>query len=442
MTLSRSYGRLLAAAALVALGLLGQFGCGATCDRIEKDREKFLGRKPANTEPHMEAIVPFAVANELVAPQIEKVKPIDIKIPGMGKLGDHFGELTVVPSKVEMRPAKEGHVGFKLTFEVRDKGKRAFELFANIEIEPQIDIESGKVVVAFTPEALAKVEPRFSKDAKKDLGALIYKRLPKLVRMLLPKSMVESLAGSAVKSLIKSFYRKSKDKLLPRLAELSTFEFQLPPVPLKDVRLTSTPDTGGALKLVLVTGLPVSRGLREIPPGVRKIPDDRISIRVSGSATAELVNWAMSTGLVPDRYDAKGKAKKNGELRPGLAWENGAKRPMRVFLWDLDKPCMRITLKARPVVEVKDGKLQIQTKDTETDDVEASAFTKVGVWFYILWKDAIKLKKKATSRMEFAVAGRKMVAAVESAEVAEDEIFLGVGLNYGVKAKKDEKEKD
>ena len=86
-------------------------------------------------------------------------------------------------------------------------------------------------------------------------------------------------------------------------------------------------------------------------------------------------------------------------------------------------------MSAKPSVAVVDEKLEIKAEDTKTDDVEASAFTKVGVWFYILWKDAMQLQQKTSSRMKVVVAGQEIEVVVEKAAVERDELALEVGLS-------------
>jgi hypothetical protein len=422
-----NYPALILISLLLAPALLP--GCGATCDRIEEDRKRFLARAAENTDTHVEVQVPFGVAERLVAPQVAAVKPIAVKIPGLGKLAEYFGKITVAPTGIALRPAAPDHIGFHLDFEVRSNGKKAFAMYLETEVRPEIDLAAGKVALGFTPDVLEKAEPGISKDAKKDLGGLIYARIPALARVLIPRSAVDKAAGAAVKALVGRFYPKAKEKMLPKLAEMSRFELTLPDVPLASVALTSTADGGGRLRLALVTSLPVRAGIAEAAGGATGLSGEAVTVRMSGSTVAELVNWAMGKGLLPSRYDSKGKAKQDGELRPGLDWIRGEKRPMRVYLWDLDKPCMRITMSAKPSVQVADGKLAIEALDTETDDVEASAFTKVGVWFYILWKDAMKLNQKTSSTMTVALAGQEVEITVERAAVEQDELVLDVGLS-------------
>jgi hypothetical protein len=405
-----------------------QTGCGATCDRIEKDRVSFLARKGKNTDTHVEVLVPFTVAERLVEPYVSAVNPIDVNIPGLGKLESYFGDLSVAPVRVKLKPAAPDHIGFHLDFEVRTNGKRAFEMYLETEVRPGIDLAGGEVSFGFTPEALQKARPGMSKDAKNDLGDVIYSRIPSVAKILISRSMVQAAAGTTVDMLMSGFYEKAKNKMLPKLSKMSRFDLAIPDVPLASVAVTSTDDNGGRVRLAIVTSLPVSNGLAEAEKGPAKPSKKSITIRMSGSTVAELVNWAMSKGLTPDRYDGKGKPKKDGELRPGLDWVADDERPMKVMLWDLTKPCMRLTMSAKPSVKVADESLEINAGDIKTDDVEASAFTKVGVWFNLLWKDALKLQKKTSTKTKVTVAGKEIDIVVAKASVENDELKLLVNL--------------
>ena len=403
-------------------------GCGSTCDRINEDRRRFLARKVKNTEPQIEAIVPFALANELIAAQIGKIKPVPIKIPGLGQLESYFGQLTVVPKQVTMRPAASDYLGFRLDLDITTHGKKAFSMYADLETKPAIDLEKGSIAISFGPKNLENVKPKLSGDAQKALGGIIYSQIPKMARFLIPRSAVDSAAGSVVKMLLDTFYDKFKDELLPKLSQFSQIEFQLTTIPLQKLNFSSSAEAGGGVRIVAVTGLPVQRGLSILPDKSRGLPQNKISLRISGSTAAELVNWGMATGRIPDRYDSKGKPKADGNLRPGLDWVSG-ERPMKIYLWDLEKPCMRVNMSATPVIEANAGKLAINAKDAVTDDIEASAFTKAGVWFYLLWRDAIELKKRAPMEMKFSIAGKEMIAVVDQASIENNEFISQVSLN-------------
>ena len=411
---------------LTLLALIG-FGCGATCDRIEKDHNKFLERKAVNEDTHMEVTIPFATADDLISRQVSTMKPMDIDVPGLGNLGSYFGKLSIKPKRVKLKAARENHVGLALKFDVRDGGKKVFTMSVDTEIEPKIDLEKGIVAIEFGPEDLKSVKPKMSKNAKKDLGGLIYKRIPKAARIFVPRKLVDNAAGSVVSFLVSSFYKTYKDKLLPKMGDLSKFELKLPDVPARKLTIRSFGEAGGGLRLLIVTDLPVRKGIVLDDENPTVLPGGLIAVRASGSTLAQMANWAIAKGLVPDRYNSKGKPSKDGELRPGLDWIPG-KRPMKIYLWDLDKPCMRVDLGANAKVSVKGDKVELKATGAKVENVDASAFTKVGVWFYALWKDAMKMSQKASSEMKFKVAGQKMVSKVVMAELKDDELTVGLSL--------------
>ena len=415
-------------ASLFFLGVL-QTSCGSTCDRIEKDRESFLARKGTNTGTHVEVLVPFAVAERLIEPYIPADKPIEVDTSSLGDLADYLRDLSVVPIRVKLNPAAPEHIGFHLDFEVRSNGNKAFEMYVETDVRPEIDLAAGKVRFGFTAEVLKKAKPGISKGAKEDLGGLIYSRIPSAARFLISRSMVEAAAGTAVELLISGFYERAKEKMLPKLAKISQFELNLPDVPLTSVAVTSTQENGGHLRFAVVTSLPVNAGIAQRPKVAARPSQKLIAIRMSGSTVAEIVNWAMAKGLVSNRYDDQGKPKTDGEMRPGLDWIAGDERPMKVYVWDLKKPCMRITMSAKPSIKIADESLEITANDTKTDDVEASAFTKVGAWFHVLWKDALKLQKKTSSRTKMTVAGQEIEVAVDKAAIEQDELELQVRLS-------------
>ena len=411
----------------IVLSVLGT-GCGATCERIEADRTRFLSRKPT-VGTHLEMIIPFSTAENLVAPWIAAMNPISLPVPNLGKLSDDFGALTVVPTRVSLKPAAAEHIGFHLDFEVRRNDRKAFAASMETDVKPVVDIENRKIVLGFTQEALEKSRVKISKDAVVDLSALIYEQIPTVARYLIPQSMVEKTASSAVEMIMDTLYSKLKDKTLPKLAAAAGMEIALPRIPLTAVHITSSLKGNGRLRLAITTALPVEAGIDEAAAAKEEPSTGNVTIRMSGAAAAELVNWAVAEKLIADRYDRKGKADPNGELRPGLAWARGEERAMKIYLWDLERPCMRLTMSARPSIVLRDGRLEIKAEDAETDDVEASAFTKVGTWFYLLWKDPMRLDKKSDAVLHLSSGGKALTIVVMKAAVERDEFLFEVKVN-------------
>jgi hypothetical protein len=420
--------------ALFLLSVLGggvQVSCGATCDRIEKDRKQFLARKGTNTDTHVEVTIPFAVANRLVAPHVLKVKPIAVNLSGLGNLAGYFGELSIAPTRVTIEAGGRDYVGFHLDFDVQRDGNRVFAMYLESEVRPEIDIEARKVVIGFTPEVLEKARPGLSKDAKGDLSEVIYSQIPAPARLLIPRSAVDGVVDSALKRLIDGFYSRTHARLLPMLSKMSRVELALPNVPLAAARISSSTANGGYLRLEMTTSLPVKKGVAASRKGKSELSRGNITLRTSGSVAAELVNWSLAKGKLPARYDAKGKPQENGELRPGLDWIAGDERPMKIYLWDLEKPCMRLNMSAKPAIAVVGDNVEIKAENIETDGVEASAFTRVGAWFRLLWKDAMNVNKKSPARIRTIVAGQEMEAVVKKAAMERDELVVEVSLTAG-----------
>jgi len=413
----------LLVALVMALGTIG--GCKTTCKRMEKDRKTFFSRPPANEDPHISIVLPFPLADRLVASSIGNIKPIKVKVPSLGTVKSYFGDMRIAPKRVTLRPAAAGKVGFRLDLDVLDGKEVVFSMYLDTDVEPDIDLEARVVELALSPSSLGSIKPKLSKDAKKKLGGRIYKRIPKAARLFIPRKIVNEAAGSVVTMLVKGFYEMSKDTLLKQLGDKAKLSFELPNIPAKEVSIRSISGTPGALELLIVTTLPVDKGIAANVEG--EISPDMVTVRMSTSAVAELTNWAISEDLIPGRVDKNGKPKKDGEYRMGVAWKSG-KKPLKVYLWKSDSPCMRVTLGAVPAVSVKDGNVRIEAKKAEIEDVEGAAFTIAAVKFYALWKDTVNVRKKADATMKFEAGGTEVITTMKSAEIADDQLVLNMGL--------------
>jgi hypothetical protein len=406
---------------------LAPLGCGSrTCKRIARDREEFLARDAKDASTHLEVTLPYAVANALLEPSLAKVKPIPVSAPGLGALASAFGKLRIAPTRAVLQPAAGGLVGLRLDFDVLAGDRGAFGMWLETAFAPEVDLKAGAVTAGFSPESLKKVTPHVTADAAKRLGGMIYDGIPGIARALVSRAAVDKAAGGVVEFLLKQFYALAKDKLLPEVADLAKIRIAMPDVPVRDLALAPTEDAGGALRLSISTALPVGGGLAARDPKAA-LPGDRISVRATASTLAELANWAMAKGLVPARYNAKGKADEKGEYVAALEWKPG-KRPMKIHLWQLEGVCKRVDMGAKAAIGVEDGTLVIEATDGVIEGSEAAPFTELGVFFYALWKDAVKTTIKRSAEMKFSAGGQELSSRVEAAELAGDEVTMTVSL--------------
>ena len=416
---------LFAAALLAAVALPG---CGAkTCKRLARDREAFLSRAAKDEGTHLEVTVPYAVANALVGPSLEKVEPIALDVPGLGALSAAFGKLRVRPRAATLHPAKGGLVGLRLDFDVTAGGSDAFGLWMDAAFAPEVDLKAGAASIGFSKESLKDVAPHVTDDAAKKLGGVVYGNIPGIARALVARSAVDKAAGAVVEFLLRQFYALAKDELLPRVSELARIRVALPDVPIRDLALAPTDDAGGALRLSITTSLPVPKGLAPRAADAAALPGDRVSVRATAATFAELANWAMAKGLVPARYNAKGKADEKGEYLAALEWVPG-KRPMKIHLWQLEGVCKRVDMGAEAAIDVEDGALRIRATGGVIEGSKASPFTELGVFFYALWKDAVKTTISRPAQLRFSAGGQELTTRVESATLAGDEVTMTLAL--------------
>jgi hypothetical protein len=415
-------------------------GCGgATCEQLARNRADFLARAATDTGTHIEVTVPYAVANGLINPALAKIEPLAVDVPGLGSLASAFGRLRVAPRRVTLQAAHGDRVGLRLDFDVLVGGDDAFGLWVETELEPEIDLSAGRVSLGFSPESLEKVKPHLTADAAQKLGGLVYRNLPGLARALVSRPAIDKAAAGVVELLLERFYAMSKDRLLEELGKLARLSVALPDVPIRSLSLEPTADAKGALRLSISTNLPVAADLAARAPGT-PLPADRVSVRASAPAVAELVNWAMGRGLVPSRYNDKGKPDAKGAYLAAVEWIPGD-RPMKAHLWKTEGTCMRLDMGADAEVSAKDGKLRIEARDGVIESVEASAFTELGVLFYALWKDAVDVTMSRSAELRFKVAGTALVSRVEQAALVRDELTLTVSLAQRAKCSETSEER-
>lgn len=400
-------------------------GCGATCKRMAEDRQAFLERQvPSSGEPHLEVTVPFALTEKLISQQLDKIEPVALAVPGLGKLGSYFGELRLRPTFVRLLPARSGRLGFELEFEVQSHGSSAFSLTVQTEVKPDIELSQGLVNIGFSPEAFESVRPRIDSGSAKKLGGIIYGRIPGLARGLVSRDAVDKAAAGAVDLLLRQFYTISKDTLLRRISRMSQLSIALPDVPIAQLSLRTVGQEDKALQLLVTSKLPVSAGLSPMTES----PSRRlVTLRLTASATAELANWAMNENLLPSRFDKKGRPQKDGELVAGLEWVAG-QRPMKIHLWQLEGSCKRIDLGAEARVAVNNGKVQIEATGAVIEGSQAAALTELGIFFVSLWKDAIDKTLSTKAELRFEVAGREVVTEIENASLEKNVLSLGVSV--------------
>src|SRR5690606_20899288 len=111
-------------AALAAAAALALTACGATCRDIARDRQDFLQRRPAPTpDPHAQVVVPFALADRLLADRVAALPAIPLPLLALAVPGLQRAAATLRLSSVRLTPAPDGRVGFALALALSADGR-------------------------------------------------------------------------------------------------------------------------------------------------------------------------------------------------------------------------------------------------------------------------------------------------------------------------------
>jgi hypothetical protein len=405
----------LAAAALPA--------CAGPCQRVKADREAFLSRAERAAEPHLAIAVPLSQIDRLLAPELSRLPTLRVPMPELAGLS--LGTLVLRAEAIHTRPAPPGRVGFSVDVGLSRGRTRALTVRVDAVVTPRIDVERREVLVALRGRDIESIRPTLGPGGAGPLVDLVWEELPPAARMLTSKRALEQLAREAAEELMAEAFAVLKRDILDDLGEIAQVELDLPELPLARVIVSTD---ARDLLLAVHTALPVQSGLSK--PGRAGGPADLVSVRVAGAAAAELANWGMREGALPDRWTVEGEGRDDGPLVAALAWR-GEKKPLLVHLWQLSGDCFHASLAATPQVRVAGGKLVVSTDDARIEHVEGSAKVRAGVWFSGLGRRSFAFVEEHTAELSLELAGRPVRATVRSAEASGSELRLGVALAPG-----------
>jgi hypothetical protein len=403
----------LLACAIAAVAGLG--ACGSRCRDVADARQALVARGPAAIPPHVEVRVPFARANTLLA-EVIAAKPIvmPLELPALAALPPPVHELTAVAREVRLVPAASDRARFALRVELDDVDRPVTTLAIEVEVKPELG--SGELTFSFGPENLVAVRPVLDADARRALGDAVARWLPRLPRVAIDPIVValtEQLTGAAYEVLQKT--------LLLRLGELTRVRLRLPDAPIAAVVLTSSAD---ALTIDLAIALPVRHGLPVAAP-----KGDDIAVRVSGSAAAELANWAIDSGRLPRSYTRDLKPKADGEFRPVFDYvaEDHA-RPFKIHIFQERGGCSHFQIGMRVQTRVVGDRLEIAMLDRYVERSDVGPVVSAGLWVKQLVEGSIDEVKREAARVELTIGGRTFETRVVNAEVTGDELRFDLAV--------------
>lgn len=403
--------RSLLALLLVAIALAGP-GCGTSCEEVARHREAFLARTERTDAPHATLTIPLALANRVIAERLAGRSSDRLDVDLLDKVGLHLGVVFTLDA-VRLVPADAGRVGVEVDVSVRDGRVALFALGFTAEVRPVVDPRARTARVMLRPDLLRRVSPRLDAEGRARMTAWIRGALPDALGHALDDRVLGRLADEAVTWLGDAGFPLVRDNLLVGLDEEPLIEVALPELPLEGVTVATIGGRTPALRLELVTPLPVTHGLG---PDHRVPARGVVELRLAGETAAELANAAIARGDLPGRYTSDGEADPDGQYEARLGWGRSP-RPLKVHLWRTGGECTYARVGGTPVVTVAEDKVRVAVSDGVYEVIKGSALTEAFAWTKTLFGDSVRLGVAVARRVRVDAAGGVLELGVEGVEV-------------------------
>jgi len=398
-------------------------GCGSRCKEVADARTALVTRAAStHREPDLEVRVPFDRANTLLEALLHaEPLTVPLKIPDLGPIEVTVNGLTADVREVRLRAGAPDHLRFAVRIEIRDDEQVITTLAVVAEVRPVLERkdDAAELVIGFGPENLLALAPELGPDATRLLGAAVNRWVPAKLRDRVPRPLLDLAASRLGAHLRTTAYEQLRTTLLHRLGELTRLRLQLPDVPVANVTIRSTDRT---LVVGIATALPVRRGLT--PQGqAEDAADADVSVRISGSAVAELANWAIEHGHAPRWYDRSLKPRPDGELRPRfdyVAEDRG--HPLKVYAFQERGGCSYFRVGVRPAVAMDGERVKATVLDRELERRSASPVIEWLAWMKYFLTGWVDRSKQVAAHTRLVAGHRALETRVVGASLGHDEL--------------------
>jgi hypothetical protein len=413
--------RCLLALAVLA-GLAG--GCGANCAEIAARKRALTERTAVAAGPHARVHVPFARANRLLAELVrDPALRVPLRVPALGPLTLAAPELTAVARRVELRPAGADRLRFAIELEIDDADQPVTTLAVITDVRPALvrTAEGSELVASFGPDNLRAVELQLRDQDGHALVDAVARWLPPALRGSIPRAVLDVAARKLAEYLTGRAYDALRATLLRRLGEVTELRIRLPALPIAATRVSSTPD---ALTVDLTTDLPVRRGLATAPPG-----SGDVVVQLSESTAAELTNWSIARGHLPQHYTRGLEPRADGDYRPYFDYlAADRRRPVKIHVFQDRNGCAYFQVGLRFDIGLAGDQIEVAVHDRLVEAADASTALEVALWIKQLIQGSVDNSYRAAARTELTIGGRRFAARVLGAAASGDDLAFTLGF--------------
>ena len=410
--------------ALLVVIALAATGCGSRCKDVAAARTALTSRPgAANRTADVQVAVPLARANVVMAELLlQKPMTVPLDVPDLGLVAATLRPLTATVREVKLVPGSPGKVRFVVQLAVDDPDQEVTMITATAEVEPVLTRANGaaELAIGLGPQNVIKLRPELGAEGKAKLGAAVSRWMPAKLKDKLPQAVVDAAAAKLGSHLTGAAWTVLQKTLLVKLGEVTTMKLRLPDVPVArvDVRSVSAPDL---LLVDISSDLPIRAGLSPMAS-----PPAEITVRIAGSAAAELANWAIDQGHAPQWYTRGLTPSPKGEFRPRFDYLPGTSHPLKVYAFQERGGCSYFKVGVNAKLGMDGTKLVATATDRDLETSEASTVIEIAAWAKYFLTGAIDRSKKVAAHTQLEVGSRALDTQVISASLAHDELTFGL----------------
>jgi len=365
--------------------------------------------------------VPYARANALFAELLrDEPLTVPIELPALAQLALPSHALVAIARTVHIWPAKASdRVAFVTHIDLEDAGHHVMTLATTSEVKPVVAQKDGatEISIGFGPENVVSLKPVLDGDQRRALADTLARWLPQL-----PRLAIEQLEDAFAADLLEATYAVVHRTLLRRLGEVTRLSVRVPEVPVANVVVTSRHDD---VSIAIQLALPVRRAIR-----VDAQPADNVALRLSASAAAELANWAIDRGHLPQHYTRDLKPAADGQFRPYFDYRAGDRaRPVKIHIFQERGGCSHFVVGLRAAVRVNADKLELATRDQYVEQAQAGVLLELGLAIKQLIEGSLDRSRRAFARVEVTIGGRVLAVQLLRAELAFDELYAELAIS-------------
>ncbi|HEX8107781.1 MAG TPA: hypothetical protein VF516_08620, partial [Kofleriaceae bacterium] len=358
-----------------------------------------------------------------------------LPVPALGPFTLATPELTAVARRVELRPAPDDELEFAIELELDDADRPITTLTAIADVRPELvrTDEGSELVAGFGPDNLRSVDLHLRDQDGRALVDAVARWLPPALRGSVPRAVLEVAARKLAEYLSDRAYDALRATLLRRLGEVTRLRIRLPALPIAATRVTSTPD---ALTIDLTTDLPVRRGLAAAPPasgptsGATSGPTSGdVVVQLSGNTAAELTNWSIARGHLPQRYTRGLEPRADGDYRPYFDYlADDRRRPVKIHVFQERNGCSYFQVGLRFEIRLAGDRVEVAVHDRFVEAADAQAAVEVALWLKQLIQGSVDSSYRAAARTELTIGGRRFAARMLGAAAAGDDLTFTLGF--------------